>query len=67
MIERAKQNFIKNSLNRNVKNPKRFWRIINDMIKIENSILISDVEFINNVTMEPVQTDDVPNFLNEFF
>ena len=35
------------SLKRNVKNPKRFWCIINDMTKNENKVNKGNVEFVN--------------------
>ena len=67
MIERTKRNFIKNSLKRNTKNPKKFWRIINNMIKNETTMSIFDIEFRNLETNIPVSKDDVPDFLNAYF
>ena len=67
MIERTKRNFIKNSLKRNTKNPKKFWRIINSMIKNETTMSIFDIEFRNLETNIPVPKDDVPDFLNAYF
>ena len=67
MIERAKRSFIKNSLKMNTKNPKKFWRIINDMIKNENTISVSEIEFCYLDNDIPVKDADVPNYLNNYF
>ena len=67
LIEKAKRTFIKNSLKINGKNPKKFWRIINDMIKNGNLVNIENITFVNQDSHEPVLKSNVPDFLNLFF
>ena len=67
LIEKAKRTFIKNSLKVNGKNPKKFWRIINNMIKNGNLVNIENITFVNEDSHEPVLKSNVPDFFNSFF
>ena len=65
-IKRAKSEFIRNSLETDKSNPKKFWRTINNLLpnkkSSENTIFLTDQQ--NN---RPVAEDEVPNYINEFF
>ena len=67
LIEKSKRTFIKNSLKHTVKNPKKFWRIINRLIKNEKVIDIENIDFLDPDTNEPIMKCDVPDFLNDYF
>ena len=66
MIDNAKSAFIRNELNRNVKNPKKFWRIINRFLD-NRSNNAGDVIFIDTATGESIPKGAEANFLNDFF
>ena len=66
-IDKAKSQYIISNLQRTSKNPKKFWRIINDFIKPDNSPDATNIKFINSDSGNPVDDRDVPNFLNNFF
>ena len=66
MIQKAKADYIKNQLNNNTRNPKKFWRIIKDLL---NPTLTPTVNamFVNPNTGLDVQCGDEANFLNDYF
>ena len=63
----AEQNYIVNSLNMNVKKPRKFWKIIKDMIEDEDIINITSVIFRTSDNHEVKDNHDGPNFLNDYF
>ena len=65
-IDKAKAVYIENKLHLYGKHPKKFWRIINSMIKQDSNSNISNYEFKSH-TGENVPKEDIPNFLNDFF
>ena len=66
LIECAKRNYILNSLRQNVKNPKKFWRLVNDMLKGTSNIC-QTVNFIDPDTNVPVQDGTQSEYLNSYF
>ena len=66
-VDKAKSTYITENLYRNCKNPKKFWRIIKDLIEPSTGCDIEAVTFINPLTGQHVIDEDKPNFLNEFF
>ena len=67
LIEKAKTEFILNSLNSNAKKPKKFWRIINSLIDEQDSVDITSYIFRDIITHDPISKEDTPDFLNSFF
>ena len=66
MIDNAKAAYIKSQLDRNVKNPKKFWRIINNFL--DNSpTSLSDITFVDDATGNAVPKGGEANFLNDYF
>ena len=65
-IQRAKSNYISDSLETNKQNPKNFWRTINGILpnkkQSDNNILLKD-----QTTNEIVSDNDIPNFINTYF
>ena len=66
-IDKAKSKYIIENLRRNCKNPKKFWRIINDFIHPDNTSDPSTVNFIDLISGDPIDQKEVPNYLNNFF
>ena len=66
MIDNAKSDYIKRELDRNAKNPKKFWRIINVFLD-DKRFSVSDVSFYDDVTDAPVPKGSEANFLNNYF
>ena len=66
LIECAKRNYILNALRMNSKNPKKFWRIINGMLKGTSSIG-QTVQFIDPDTNVPIPEGSQPDYLNSYF
>ena len=48
----------------NIKKPKKFWKIIKDMIYDEDVVDITSVIFREQENHKIVNREDVPNFLN---
>ena len=67
LIDKSKGLFIKNCLKKNVKNPKKFWRIVNGLIKRDNEFDVSDCTFINDSDGGPIEKRDIPDYLNDYF
>ena len=65
-IDKAKAAYIVNKLHLYGKHPKKFWRIINDMIKHTNAADISTMEFKNSQGIK-VTKDEIPDFMNNYF
>ena len=65
-IQRAKANYISDSLETNKQNPKTFWRTINGILpnkkQSDNNILLKD-----QTTNEIISDNDIPNFINTYF
>ena len=66
MIDNAKSEYIKSELNRNSKNAKKFWRIINSFLVDKRSSL-ADITFSYDDTGNPVPKGSEANNLNEYF
>ena len=66
MIDRSKASYIENQLHLFGRHPKKFWRIINEKIKHENPVDISDIELKDTMGIH-IPKEHVPNFLNNFF
>ena len=65
-IDSAKGAFIEDSLRRNVKNPKKFWRVIKCLIDENDHADITSCIFRLN-SGELVNKENTPDFLNEYF
>ena len=65
-IDTAKKNYIQRILNENSKNPKKFWKIINELL---NGRRTSNeyAQFIDPTTNEPIQFGAEAEFLNSYF
>ena len=66
MVMRAKSNFIKSKLRENSTNPKKFWRVINNIINPDKCIQI-EMRLFDKVAGNLVDHDDEADFLNDFF
>ena len=64
-ISRAKADYIKNQLRINQRIPKKFWRIIHNIIAPKTDI-ISGNWFFDQTVNDFVNVSDEPNFLNRF-
>ena len=67
LIDRAKSFYIQNTLYQTVKKPKKFWKLIKNLIEIDDSVDITAFVFKSSKTDLPIHRDDTPAFLNEFF
>ena len=65
-IETAKKEYIRKVLNENTKNPRKFWKIINQLLK-GSGLPNETAQFINPVNSEPVPFGDEADFLNNYF
>ena len=65
-IDKAKAVYIENRLKLYGKHPKKFWRIINDLIKQDSTVDISNIE-LRDSAGDIVPTNSVPIFLNQYF
>ena len=65
-IDKAKASHIVNKLHLYGKHAKKFWRIINDMIKQTSMADISTMEFKYSQGNE-VMKDNIPDFMNNYF
>ena len=66
LIRGAKSEYIKSSLEANVANPRKYWKILNSMLKTQQDSTL-DFEFINQDTKERVPRNKTADFLNEYF
>ena len=66
MISKAKANYIRGQLRLNERNPKKFWRIIQNIIAPKNDLL-SGQRFFDQGSNGLVKVGDEPDFLNRFF
>ena len=66
MIDNAKSVYIQSQLDRNVKNPRKFWRIINNFLD-NNPTSLSDINFIDDETGSIIVKGEEANFLNNYF
>ena len=66
MVDNAKSDYIKSELDRNAKNPKKFWRIINSFLDNKCSSL-SDINFLDPETDAFVPRGSEANYLNNYF
>ena len=67
-VERMRQNFFKEQLETYKKDPKAFWRIINNLIPGQPN-KPKDIELIdhNSDTKAKIPSSEVPNFINNYF
>ena len=66
LIRGAKSKYIKESLNENRNNPKKFWRTLNSILKNQTPTNIN-FEFVNPETKKIVPNTETPDFLNDFY
>ena len=66
LIFKAKPNYIKNQLHQNSRNPKKFWRIIKNMLSPNREDVIS-ASFVHPRTGQQVESGGEANFLNDYF
>ena len=66
-VDRAKSEFITSKLRQNFKKKKKFWQSINALIKDNSEIDINNITFRDPDTGSPINSEDVPDFLNTFF
>ena len=66
LVREAKSGFIKNSLETNRANPKKFWRTLNSILKVDN-IENLEIQFYDKKSKAKVPISDTCNFLNEFY
>ena len=66
LIDNAKRDYIINSLHQNSKNPKKFWRIVNNMLK-GSSEKSHTVQFIDPDSNDPMPDGFQADFLNSYF
>ena len=64
-IKKAKSKFIRDSLEANQKDSKKFWRIINGLVKGDRGV--SHFKLRDNVRGVLVEDGDTPDFINDFF
>ena len=66
LIRQAKSNFIRENLTVNRDNPKKFWRVLNGVLKHNISSKI-DFEFIDPSSRNCIPTTETSDFLNNFY
>ena len=66
LVHRAKANYIKNQLNENSRNPKKFWRIIDSIINPSKGMSY-ETRFYDNNKKEYVANGSEADFLNDYF
>ena len=66
MVDVAKSTYIKSQLERNIRNPKKFWRIINSFLE-NKSVSPGDIVFTDVNTGENVEKGTEATYLNNFF
>ena len=66
LISKAKGNYIKGQLNQNSKNPKKFWRIIKNIIAPSTDTTAS-TRFKDQQTGEYVEIGSEADFLNNYY
>ena len=67
LVDKAKSDFVLRKLNQNTRNPKKFWKTVNDLIKEKIDIDIINVNFIDPSTSILVDKNDTHDFFNNFF
>ena len=67
LIEKSKSNYIKSALKANTKKPKKFWKLIKDMIDNDDCVDITSYVFKHFDKDEFVSKEGTPDFLNSFF
>ena len=66
LIQRAKRDYILVTLNQNNRNPKRFWRIINNILNGPKTNDVTTV-FVDPDTGDTIPPGQESNFLNAYF
>ena len=66
LIYSAKPNYIKQQLNRNSRNPKKFWRVIKDLINPKTD-MTATASFLDPSTNKYVEKGLEATFLNNYF
>ena len=66
LIRGAKSNYIKENLITNRANSKKFWRVLNGILKNQVATYI-DFEFVDPVSRQSVPTLETSDFLNTYF
>ena len=65
-IETAKKNYIYKILNENSKNPRKFWKLVNELLNGKKTST-EYVQFIDPVTNDPISQGREATFMNSFF
>ena len=66
LVRNAKSEYIKSSLDANVANPRKYWRVLNCMLKSSTKTFL-DFEFKDPITQNSVLINETPDFLNTYF
>ena len=66
LIRDSKSDYIKTSLDANVLNPRKYWKILNSMLKTGKETTV-DFEFINQDSKVSIPKEDTADFLNDYF
>ena len=66
LINKSKGDYIKQQLNQNIKNPRKFWRVIKDLVspKID---MTATARFIDQANHDYVEIGSEADFLNNYF
>ena len=66
LVRGAKALYIKNSLRRNADDPKKFWKLINNLLKGPKKEIVVH-EFIDPANGDIIRQDDICDFLNNYY
>ena len=66
LVREAKREFIRNNLEINRLNPRKFWRTLNSILKPDSDKCV-DVEFFDKCSKQKVPLSDTSDFLNDYF
>ena len=66
LIRQAKSHYIKENLALNRADPKKFWRVLNSILKNQVTTNI-DFEFVDPMSQRNVPRSETSNFLNTYF
>ena len=66
LVREAKRDYIKQTLETNRTNPRKFWRTLNSILKPGNT-QIDDIQFYDHVEKRKVPKIETCDFLNDYF
>ena len=67
LVNKAKTDYILRSLQINIKKPKKFWKVIKELIDGDECVDITSYFFKDPLTGSYIVKDETPDFLNHFF